>query len=59
MSERDLFLVDTRNGFFEERGARDGRGCPSCVAACAGVGESGGGGRGRRGNIKDGWGSEG
>ncbi len=44
MSERDLFLIDPRDGFFEEGGARDGRWCPGCVAAGAGVGESGRGG---------------
>ncbi len=59
MLERDLLLVDARNSFFEEGGARDGRWCPICVAASAGVGECGGGGRGRRGDVEDGWGSEG
>lgn len=54
-------LVDARDGFFEEGGARRAvlRGVPCSVAAGAGVGECGGGGGGGRGDVEDSWGSEG
>lgn len=59
MAEGNLFLVDPRDGFFEEGGARDGRRCPGCVSTGASVGKVGSGGGGGRSDVEDSWRSEG
>ena len=54
MAKGHLLLVDTRDGFFEEGSARDGRWGPGGVATGTSVGKGGScRGRGRR-YVKDG-----